>query len=78
MPVFERVQNVLARVMQVPQQQVRLESRKDDFAHWDSIRHLDLIMEIENAFSCTLTMNEATAIGSVRDVVDLIAKKVAA
>lgn len=76
MSVETRVQQTVARVLEMPAEQVRIEAAKADFPRWDSLKHVDLVMEIEAEFGCSLTLQEITAIGSVRDIVDLVGNKV--
>ena len=78
MPSFDRVRDVVARVMEVPPAEVLAASRQEEFAKWDSIRHLDLVMEIEAEFGCTLSMREATGLRSVPDILHVLGTKVAA
>jgi acyl carrier protein len=63
--------------MEVPPATVTLEKVKADFDKWDSLRHLDLIMEIEAEFGCSLTMAEAASLGSVREIVEAVTRKLA-
>jgi len=78
MAQFDRVRDVLARVMEVPPAEVTPASQQAEFARWDSIRHLDLVMEIEAEFGCTLSMREATALRSVPDILRVLGTKAAA
>ena len=51
---------------------VQMETEKDDIAEWDSINHLNLIVELESAFDLGLSMEEIERLHSVRQLVDLI------
>jgi acyl carrier protein len=75
MSVMARVQRTVGRVLGVPAEEVRIDALKSDFSRWDSLRHVDLVMEIEAEFGCSLTLQEMTAIGSVRDIVELVDHK---
>ena len=52
--------------------EVNLETKKDDIGEWDSINHLNLIVELESSFDLGLSMDEIEKIDSVRQIVDLI------
>lgn len=51
---------------------VDMETKKDDIVEWDSINHLNLIVELESAFDPRLTMEEIEKLNSVRQIVDLL------
>ena len=52
--------------------QVDMDTNKDAIGEWDSINHLNLIVELEGAFNLGLSMEEIEKLSSVRQVVDLI------
>ena len=52
--------------------QVGMDTNKDALGEWDSINHLNLIVELESAFNLGLSMEEIEKLSSVRQVVDLI------
>ena len=76
MSVLDKLQPIFSKVLGVPQSEVALESSRGQFAKWDSWAHLDLVMEVESEFNCSLTMEETAAISSVRDLVELVSRKI--
>ena len=54
---------------------VNINTEKDMVGEWDSINHLNLIVELESAFDLDLTMEQIEKISSVRQIVELIKKK---
>ena len=75
MTVLDKLQPIFSKVLGVPQSEVALESSRGQFAKWDSWAHLDLVMELEAQFNCSLTMVETAGINSVRDLAELISRK---
>jgi acyl carrier protein len=75
MTVLEKIQPIFSRVLGVPKAEVVLEASRDQFARWDSWAHLDLVMEVEAEFLCSLTMAETAGINSVGDLAELISRK---
>ena len=52
--------------------EVNMNTEKDMISEWDSINHLNLIVEIESAFDLGLSMEEIEKLSSVRQIIDLI------
>ena len=51
---------------------VTMNSEKDTVGEWDSINHLNLVVELESAFNLGLSMKEIEKLNSVQQIVDLI------
>ena len=54
---------------------VDMNTEKDMIGEWDSINHLNLIVELESTFDMGLSMEEIEKISSVRQIVELIKAK---
>jgi len=52
--------------------EVDMNTEKDMIRDWDSINHLNLIVELESEFNLGLSMEEIEKLSSVRQIVDLI------
>ena len=77
MDTFEQIQKIISANLDVPAASVRPDSKASDFAAWDSVHHLVLIMEIEREFGLKLTMDEIAELSSVDKIISAIGKKVA-
>lgn len=75
MSVFERVQEVVAKIMEISKEEVTIESKKDDFEKWDSLNHLNLMMEIEFVLGISIPMDVIVQISSVEDLCKYIQNK---
>jgi acyl carrier protein len=73
---FTELQNIVADTLGVPAASVRLESKAADFASWDSVHHLLLVMEIEERFKFKFPLEEIAEIDSVEKIVEAIEKRV--
>ncbi|MCR5024163.1 MAG: acyl carrier protein [Lachnospiraceae bacterium] len=51
------------------------ETTAADVDGWDSFEHVNLLLEIENAFGFTFSINETRNMKNVGEMVDLILKK---
>jgi acyl carrier protein len=51
---------------------VDIDTEKDMVLQWDSLNHLNLVVELENSFDLGLSMQEIEELDSVRDIIELI------
>ncbi len=54
---------------------VDIETERDMVLEWDSLNHLNLIVELENSFDLGLSMEEIEEINSVNDIIKLVASR---
>ena len=54
---------------------VDIDTEKDMILEWDSLNHLNLVVEIENVFDLGLSMEEIEQLHSVKGIVDLISSR---
>lgn len=73
--VKDRVCAAIARALGVPNEVVRVTSRREDHEKWDSLGHLDIVMEVESEFGCSFTLDETMQFGGVEDIVRSIVSK---
>jgi acyl carrier protein len=48
------LKKVMARVFEISEEQITTESSPDTLEQWDSLKHMELIVEIENHFEIEL------------------------
>jgi acyl carrier protein len=76
MDTFGEVQQVIASNLGVPIASVQLESKASDFSEWDSVRHLVLVMDVEQAFGLKFSMEEIAELDSVEKIVKAVQERV--
>ena len=54
---------------------VAMDTEKDMILEWDSLNHLNLVVELENVFDLGLSMEEIEQLHSVKGIVDLISSR---
>jgi acyl carrier protein len=64
--VFPKLENIDASLL------------RKDIEEWDSINHLNLIIELEDEFSVSFSTEEIKDLGSVQQIIDLISQKLIA
>ena len=69
--VLTRVQEVFKLAMG-NDVQVDMNTEKDMILEWDSLNHLNLVVELENSFDLGLSMEEIEGLNSVKGIVALI------
>ena len=75
MTTFEQVQSVLSTMLGVTPAQITQETKRADFASWDSLKHLDITMELEAVCRVSFSLDEMTSLNSVQRIVDVINTK---
>ena len=66
--VDDKVSNVLAEVLNMPAAQISADLAMKDVDTWDSLKHMELIVSLEETFGIQLTFDEIVAMQSVRDI----------
>jgi len=76
--VEEKVERVLADVLQMPEAGIKDDLAMQDVEAWDSLKHMELIVALETAFDVQLTFDEIVAMRSVREIKRVLAERSAA
>ncbi|MEO6540427.1 MAG: phosphopantetheine-binding protein [Ferruginibacter sp.] len=56
--IKERIKNVMSAVFEIPASDITENSSFDDIENWDSLRHLNLILGLEEEFNITIPDDE--------------------
>lgn len=68
--VFERVKKVFISTFN--NDNVSLETKKDDVASWDSMTHVMFLAAVQKEFKVTFKMNDMVKLNSIGIIVDTI------
>jgi acyl carrier protein len=60
----ERLKAILGTILSVPPETISAESNKDNIQSWDSIRHMNLILALEEEFGVVIPDEEAADLTS--------------
>jgi acyl carrier protein len=63
-----KVTGLLAEVLQIPATRINDDLAMKDLEIWDSLKHMELIMAMEQAFELEFTFDEIVAMRSVLDI----------
>lgn len=73
--VFEKVRKIIAKELNLKEEDIKLESRLAEDLGADSLDAVELIMAIEEEFDVTVSDEAAQGIRTVRDIVEYLEKK---
>ena len=71
----DRVETLLAEILQVPRSKITDDLAMKDVDAWDSLKHMELIVALEEAFNIQLTFDEIIAMQSVREIKRVTAER---
>lgn len=60
-----KVENLLSEVLQMPASDIKDDLTMKDVDAWDSLKHMELIVALEQSFEVQLTFDEIVAMQSV-------------
>ena len=69
----EKVLEILKDVLE--DENVNKETSQENNSNWDSLRHLNLIVELESEFNTTFEPEEIADMTSVRNILETLKKK---
>lgn len=72
------LRQVFAKVLRVPVEEIKADSSTKTTRNWDSLRHVELVVAIEDKYRVTFSASEVFALTSVQGFIDILAKKNAA
>jgi acyl carrier protein len=62
------VENLLSEVLQMPLSKITAELAMKDVDAWDSLKHMELIVSLEQSFGIELSFDEIVAMRSVDEI----------
>jgi acyl carrier protein len=71
----ERVRHILGVVLEMSEQQIDEQLSAEETSNWDSIRHLNLVMALEETFGVSFTSDELAQLTSYRAIVDALGQR---
>ena len=72
----QKLMSIFSVILDLPIKKLSSDSNVENLEEWDSLSHVQLIMAIENEFRISLSPDEALAISSIKDALDLVKSKV--
>jgi len=66
--VDETVENLLSEVLQIPAPKITEDLTMKDVDAWDSLKHMELIVSLEQSFGIELSFDEIVSMRSVGEI----------
>ena len=76
MNILEKVIEIVAATCDVDKSEVNENSTVGDFPAWDSVGHLSILSNVEEAFDISFEPEEMMEIEDVNDIVEAVKNKV--
>ena len=73
--VDDRVEGLLADVLQLPAASITDDLTMQEVEAWDSLKHMELVVSLEEAFGQQFTFDEIVAMQSVRAIKRVLREK---
>ena len=75
MTVPDQVVEIVASILRVPPASIDASTSPDTLPVWDSLRHLQIVLALEEAFGLQLSADEIEAMHSVRVIAAIIQER---
>ena len=75
MAMIERVAAICEKVFDIEPGEFSLDTVPEDVVRWDSLGHMTLIMELEDAFGVHFEVDEITEMSSGRKIIEILKAK---
>jgi acyl carrier protein len=69
------IKQIFSRVLLAPLESISAESSPKTIGTWDSLRHVELVIEVENYYGVNFSPTEVFALTSVQGFCDMLVRK---
>jgi acyl carrier protein len=76
--LWSRLTGIFRELFDDESLELRRETTAEDVEGWDSLTHVELLVEIERAFGIRFNTGEVAGLANVGEMVDLIARRTGA
>ena len=71
----KKLLKIISDVFEIKEADIKMELTKENISNWDSLKHMDLIVSIENEFNITLDIDDIINLNSVGDAFSIVERK---
>ena len=71
----DRVIKIVSQIMNVPIEKLDEDSSPDTVTNWDSLKHMNLILALEEKFAIAFSDDEVVEMLSIKRIVEVLIKK---
>lgn len=73
--VPEELREIFSRILRVPAESITLDSSTKTTRNWDSLRHVELVLEVESVYGVSFAPSEIFALTSLRGFHEKLLKR---
>ena len=73
--IEERIKNVMSSVFELPIEQIKDSSSPDTIESWDSLKHMNLVVALEEEFEIELTDDEIIEMMNYLLIIEVLKNK---
>ncbi len=73
--LLDRLLRIISIIMEVPIEELNKESSPDNIEKWDSLKHMNLILALEEEFNIAFSDEEIVEMLSVEIIVEILKEK---
>ncbi len=73
--MYKKVFNVVSQIIGVSVESLNEESSRGTVEYWDSLKHMNIILALEEEFNISFSDEEITKINSIHDIINVFKKK---
>jgi len=66
---------IVSEVMNVPKEQLNDDSSPNTIVNWDSLKHMNLILALEEKFAVSFSDDEIVSMLNIRSIIETLSKK---
>ena len=70
--IEDRIKNVMSAVFEIPIQEINDQSSSDKIVSWDSLKHMNLVIALEEEFEMEFSESEIPEITNYRAIKEVI------
>jgi len=74
--IFSKVKNIFAQELKCDASIIKIDTSASDIEQWDSLAHINIILEIEKEFNIRFALGELQDLKSINGLIKLVESKV--
>jgi len=73
--MINKIKQILSEVLEIELNQINDEFNQNDCTKWDSIHHLNLVVDLETEFDIDLEPEEIAIMTSLSEIISIVKQK---
>ena len=73
--IFDKIKAICIEIFNCKESEINENTRASDIERWDSLAHINLVLEIEKNFNVKFALGELQDLKNIKDLVELVVVK---